>query len=94
MILLGVEEHKDKSLHAIDLPDPTYLIEEFWKIINNPNKVSLNILTEKDVQTEVVDGKDIVVIRVPRAERPDKPIYIDGNPLSGTYRRNGEGDYH
>jgi predicted HTH transcriptional regulator len=31
---------------------------------------------------------------VPRAERPDKPIFIDGNPLSGTYRRNGEGDYH
>lgn len=94
VILLGVEEQKDKSLHAIDLPDPTYLIEEFWKIINDTNKVSVNILTEKDVQTEIVDGKDIVVIRVPRAERSDKPVYIDGNPLSGTYRRNGEGDYH
>lgn len=94
VILLGVEELKDKSLHAVELPDPIYLIEEFWRIINNPNKVSLNILTEKDVQTENVDGKTIVVIRVPRAERPDKPIYIDGNPLSGTYRRNGEGDYH
>ena len=93
VILLGVEELKDKSLHAVDLPDPIYLIEEFWKIINNPKKVSLNILTEKDVQTESVDGKTIIVIRVPRAERPDKPIYIDGNPLSGTYRRNGEGDY-
>jgi len=94
VILLGVEELKDKSLHAVDLPDPIYLIEEFWKIINNPKKVSLNILTEKDVQTESVDDKTIVVIRVPRAERPDKPIYIDDNPLSGTYRRNGEGDYH
>ena len=94
IILLGVEELKDKSLHAVDLSNPTFLIEEFWKIINNPNKVSLNILTEKDVQTENVDGKHIIVIRVPRAERPDKPIYIDGNPMSGTYRRNGEGDYH
>ena len=94
VILLGVEELKDKSLHAVNLPDPIYLIEEFWKIINNPKKVSLNILTEKDVQTESVDGKTIIVIRVPRAERPDKPIYIDGNPLSGTYRRNGEGDCH
>ena len=70
------------------------MIEEFWNIVNNPKKVSLNILTEKDVQTENVDGKHIIVIRVPRAERPDKPIFIDGNPLSGTYRRNGEGDYH
>lgn len=94
IILLGVEELKDKSLHAVDLSNPTFLIEEFWRIINNPNKVSLNILTEKDVHTENVDGKHIIVIRVPRAERPDKPIYIDGNPMSGTYRRNGEGDYH
>ena len=94
VILLGVEELKDKSLHAIDLPDPIYLIEDFWRIINDTHKVSLNILTEKDVQTENVDGKTIVVIRVPRAECPDKPIFIDGNPLSGTYRRNGEGDYH
>lgn len=94
IILLGVEEHRDRSLHAIDLPDPIYLIEEFWQIINDPNKVSMNILTEKDVRTESVDGKTIVVIRVPRAERPDKPIYINGDPLSGTYRRNGEGDYH
>lgn len=23
----------------------------------------------------------------------DKPVYIDNNPLTGTYRRNGEGDY-
>uniref|UniRef100_UPI0025E0FAAE AlbA family DNA-binding domain-containing protein n=1 Tax=uncultured Ruminococcus sp. TaxID=165186 RepID=UPI0025E0FAAE len=28
VILLGVEELKDKSLHAIDLPDPIYLIED------------------------------------------------------------------
>lgn len=94
IILLGVEEHKDRSLHAVDLPNPTYLIEEFWEIINDPNKVSLNILTEKDVQSENVNGKTIVVIHVPRAERNDKPIYIDGDPLSGTYRRNGDGDYH
>ena len=94
VILLGVEEQGDKSLHAVGLPDPTYLIEEFWRIINDPQKVSLNILTERDVQPESVDGKSIVVIRVPRAERTDKPIFIEGEPLSGTYRRNGEGDYH
>lgn len=94
IILLGVEEHKDKSLHAVDLPNPTYLIEQFWEIINDSQKVSLNILTEKDIQPESVNGKTIVVIHVPRAERYDKPIYIDGNPLSGAYRRNGDGDYH
>ena len=93
IILLGVEEYKDKSLHPIDLPDPEKLIKDFWEIVNNANKVSTNILSDKNVTIEDIDGKRIVAIRVPRAQRGDKPVYIDGNPLSGSYRRNGEGDY-
>ena len=93
IILLGVEEHKDKSLHPVDLPDPDKLIKEFWDIINNPNKVSVNILTDKDVSVQDVEGNHIIVIRVPRADRYDKPVYLDDNPMTGSYRRNGEGDY-
>ena len=93
IILLGVEERSDKSLHAINLPDPEKLIKEFWDIANNPQKVSINILSSKDVYIKDVDGNKIIVINVPRAERSYKPVYIDGNPISGTYRRNGEGDY-
>lgn len=93
IILLGVEECADKSLHSVDLPDPERLIKDFWDTVNNLNKVSVNILSDKDVTTEDIDGKRIVAIRVPRAQRSDKPVYIDSNPLSGSYRRNGEGDY-
>ena len=93
IILLGVEEHSDKTLHPINLPDPEKLINDFWDSLNDSNKVSANILSEKDVTVEKVDGKRIVAIRVPRARRNDKPVFIDGNPLSGSYRRNGEGDY-
>ena len=93
IILLGVEEGKDKSLHPVNLPDPEMLVNDFWDIINNSNKVSVNILSDKDVTVEDIDGVQIVAIRVPRAQRSDKPVYIDGNPLSGSYRRNGEGDY-
>lgn len=93
IILLGVEEHSDKTLHPINLPDPEKLINDFWDGLNDSNKVSANILSEKDVTVEKVDGKRIVAIRVPRAHRNDKPVFIDGNPLSGSYRRNGEGDY-
>ncbi len=92
IILLGVEEWPDKSLHTVDLPDPDKLIREFWDIANNPNKTSVNILSSKDVYVQEVDGNRIVVINVPRAERSYKPVYVDGNPLC-TYRRNGEGDY-
>ena len=92
IILLGVEERADKSLHPVDLPDPDRLIREFWDIVNNPNKTSVKSLSARDVFVQEVDGAHIVVIRVPRAERSYKPVYVDGNPLC-TYRRNGEGDY-
>lgn len=93
IILLGVIETDDKTLHPIDLPDPEWLIKDFWDSINDPHKVSVNILTDKNVFIEQIDGKRIIVITVPRAHRCDKPVYIDGNPFGGTYRRNGEGDY-
>ena len=93
IILLGVEEYADKSLHPAHLSNPENLVKEFWDIINNPNKVSANILSDKDVTIEEVDGDKIIAIRVPRAQRSDKPVYINGNPISGSYRRNGEGDY-
>jgi predicted HTH transcriptional regulator len=92
IILLGVVEHKDKSLHTVDLPDAEKLIREFWEIVNDPNKTSVNILSGKDVYAMDINGNHIVVINVPRADRSYKPVYIDGNPLN-TYRRNGEGDY-
>lgn len=93
VILLGVEEYRDKSLHTIDLPDPEWLVEEFWALVNDPKKASVNILSEDDVSIETVNGDRIVVIRVPRATRRQRPVYIDGDPYGGSYRRGGEGDY-
>ena len=94
IILLGVAETKNKSLVPIGLSDPEKLIKDFWYIINNQNKININILTSSDVFIREINGKSIVVINVPRAQRFYKPVYINGNPVSGTYRRNGEGDYH
>ena len=93
VILLGVEEYADKSLHPVNLPDPEGMVREFWNAINNPSKASINILTDRNVQIVEIEGNRIIEITVPRAERGVKPVYIDGNPLTGSYRRNGEGDY-
>ena len=95
IILLGVEElKKDKSFRALDLPNPEKLLKEFWDTINNRTKVSVNILTDKNVQIVEADGKRIIAIDVPRANRTDKPVYLNNNPMTDTYRRNWEGDYH
>ena len=93
IILLGVEEKADKTLHPLTLAEPEKLVKEFWDIINNPNKVSLNILSHKHVKIVDENGHKFIAITVPKAQRIDKPIYIGSNPLAGTYRRNGEGDY-
>ncbi|MBQ5314172.1 MAG: ATP-binding protein [Oscillospiraceae bacterium] len=92
VILLGVEELKDKSLHAVEIAAPEKLVTEFWDIITNTEYVSKNILTEENVQIRRADDKTIVVICVPKAEEQDKPIYIGKDVYHGTYIRNGEGD--
>lgn len=92
LILLGVEERKDKSLHPVELPDPEGLARTFLTQVNDPAHASINILAAGDVAVEEAEGRQIVVIRVPRAERSDKPVYVEGDTRN-TYRRNGEGDY-
>lgn len=93
IILLGVEELPDKSLHALDLLDPQWLIDDFWAILNDPRKVSVNILTAENVQIHEVDGKNIIAITIPKAEARHRPVYVENDIYRGTYRRNGEGDY-
>lgn len=92
LLLLGVVEYPDKSLHAVDLPDPEGMVREFWDMVNDPSVASVNILSAKDVTVEVAEGRRIIVVNVPRAERTDKPVYVEGSPRN-TYRRSGEGDY-
>ncbi len=93
IILLGVTENDDKSLEVSGINNPEKMIKEFWDTVNNQNKVSVNILTDRNVEIQELDGKKIVCIDVPRAYRHDKPVYIGGNPINGSYRRNWEGDY-
>jgi predicted HTH transcriptional regulator len=62
-------------------------------MVNNRQKVNSNLLTDRMVYEQEVDGKSIVVIEVPRADRRHRPIYVGTDPMRGTYRRNFEGDY-
>ena len=54
------------------------LRKDFWNTINNQKKVSINLLSDDDVETyEVGDNKDVVmVIYVPMAKREQKPVTI------------------
>ena len=93
VILLGVEELEDKSLHALDLLDPQWLLEDFYAILNDPSRVSANILTGQDVQLHTVEGKHIISITVPPAPEELRPIWVEQEGHRCAYRRCGEGDY-
>lgn len=98
IILLGVEEHLKEtdfshrfSFSSVHNPDQR--IKDFWNTLNS-DKVSANILVDANVGTCMVMGALILWIRVPQADYKQRPVYINGNPMKGSYKRNHEGDYH
>ncbi len=93
IIVLGVKENKDGSLEVVGLDDADKMLDDFWNIAHNPNKLEPCILSDRDVSIENINGRDVLVIDVPRADRHLRPVFINGNPNSGTYRRDHKGDY-
>ena len=94
LILLGVEESRDNELPVSGVPDAAEYQAQLWQTVNDPTRVSANILSPEDVSVHTIEGKDVLVVHVPRANRRQRPVYIGDSPFSGTYRRDGEGDYH
>jgi len=89
-IVLGVE----KDCNVSGLSDVPKIKKNFWDLVNNKGKISLNLLSDENVTEIDVEKKSVLVINVPRANRRQRPVYIGQNPITGTYRRNFEGDYH
>lgn len=93
VIVLGVLEDAGGRLKPSGIANPDALVQDLWNALNNPQRVSANLLLDSDVSIEEFDGAPIVIVHVPRADRTLRPVYINYNPNTGTYRRNGEGDY-
>lgn len=93
-LYLGVKESDEgPSTAGLTEADVDKLRGEFWVTLNNPQKVSANILQEHHVSVETHQGDAILVIEVPRATRSERPVYIGVDPFKGSYRRNHEGDF-
>jgi ATP-dependent DNA helicase RecG len=91
LILLGVEEKKGR-LSAKGIPNPDHIRKELVDLLGNRQKVSVNLLTDKSIHTLELEGRTILAIQIPRATRKQRPVFINGNPLTGTYRRFHESD--
>jgi len=93
LILLGVKENKNHTFAIEGIDNPEQMEKAFWDGVNNKRVVNINLLNNSDVEIKEVDGKTIIAIHVPRAERIYRPVYKGQDMYTGTYRRNGEGDY-
>ena len=93
VIVLGVSE-KNGARAIEGVENAEKIRADLWNAANNPDKVSDNVLSNKRVYSLEIDDKTLVVTEVPRADRRVKPVYVGSDVFKGTYRRNGEGDYH
>lgn len=98
-ILLGVYENMTendpaKRFEIIGVEDADKIRKDLWNMVNSKEKVNINLLRDEDIQTIDVDGKNVIIINVPRATYTERPVYINNNLTKGTFKRNHEGDYH
>ena len=92
-IVCGAVEKKDGSWKTTGLKDLPKIKKSFWNQIHDKRRVSLCLITEADVDEHLIGGDVVLVIRVPRASRAQKPIYINNDVFGSTFRRDHEGDY-
>ena len=93
LILLGVSEHEDHSLYITGVDDARNMAQDFWNMAHDPSKVSAVVLSDNDVVIRHTSQGDVISIDIPRAARDCIPVYVGQNPMTGSYRRNGDGDY-
>ena len=91
LVILGIQE-KSGVFSVVGLKDINKVRSDLFNILNNPGKVSINLLRDSDAQELELDGKLVLILSIPQAGRKDKPVYLNGQPLGNTYRRLNDGD--
>lgn len=92
VILLGAAERTDGSLELRGIPDVERVERSLWDNLQNPQKVSVNLLGREHVKRVEVDGNTLLVLHVPKAGRAHRPVYLNGSWEKKTYLRVHEGD--
>ena len=94
IIILGIKENKETKMCTIEgVEEVNNILKDFWNTINNSEKVSCNILNDDCLEIMKAENRMLIIVNVPNANRKDKPIYINNNPITGTYKRYHDGDY-
>ena len=94
IIYLGVREKDHEfSIDGLSSKQIKAYEKELWDNLNNRGKVSINILSNSDVQEIETENGYVLEVSVPRAQLSQRPVFLNGTPYGNTYKRNDEGDY-
>ena len=92
-ILLGVREDKAK-IRIEGVKNSEAMKQDIFNLMRNRQKISMEVCGPEDIRIQKIDGADIITLKVRTVSNSEKPVYIGGNPYSGTFVRRNEGDYH
>jgi len=94
-VVLGASETESGKVHLDGLSNEQIHKYEknLWDGLHDRHKVSANLLNTGDITVVPIDGSQLLVVRVPRAGRHQRPVFLGPHPLTGTFRRQHEGDY-
>ena len=92
VVVLGAREEEDGRLVVHGLHQVDKLERDLWNLLANSEKISCNLLDRNSVKRLEVEGRNLLVLHIPRAERRQRPVFINNNPLRGTFVRTYEGD--
>ena len=94
IIVFGVKEKNNVfSAKPYTKDEVTKLKKTFFSCQNDKDVVSLPLLSDKDVLELPYNDGFLMAFIIPRANREQRPVYVGRDPMTGTFRRNDEGDY-
>lgn len=95
-IVLGVHEDKaTRTFSIVGVADPQWIISTFWSNVRDRSRVERDVMLSDGVRTQAVQGKELVIIEVPKADRGDKPVRVYDKKAKAfvAWVRKHEGDF-
>lgn len=91
-IVLGVQEPIPYKYEVVGVKNYQKILDDLFNLAANPEKVSINLLNDKNVSVVEDDGKYVIVIFIPELSIIQKPLYLD-KIISKAYIRKNSADY-
>ncbi|MUK26580.1 RNA-binding domain-containing protein [Aliivibrio fischeri] len=91
-VILGVKE-ENREFIPVGVVDVEKVKTDLFNQLNDRDRISVNVISDNDVQTVELQGCIVLAIHIPPATRKQKPVHLKKSPFNGnTYHRSYEGD--